>query len=304
MARKAQSPKVDMYQEVTDAMLAALESGETAPWHKPWSVHGGMPQNHSTGKAYRGVNVIILMMRQMSKGYDHNLWLTYKQCAALKGQVLPGEKGTRVVFYKFLKVTDKDSGKERSIPLLRCFTVFNVAQCDGLTLPVIPVRSAGEIDETAEALCTAWPVPVQHGGNKAAYSPSGDKILMPERTRFDSTSEYYSARFHEMGHSTGHKSRLDRPGITAMDNYGSHQYGIEELIAELTSSFLCVATGVNRVATTENSANYLAGWIKTIQGNPKMIVQASQAAQKASDAILIQGGMMEAPNYEAADKAA
>ncbi len=127
---------------------------------------------------------------------------------------------------------------------------------------------------------------------------------MPNRTRFNSTSEYYSTRFHEMGHSTGHRSRLDRPGITAMDDFGSHQYGVEELIAELTSSFLCVATGVNRVATTENSASYLAGWVKTIQGNPKMIVQASQAAQKAADKILIQGGMMEAPNYDDTAKAA
>jgi len=232
------------------------------------------------------------------------LWLTYKQCEALKGQVRPGEKGTRVVFYNFLKVKDKQSGKDKTIPLLKCFTVFNVAQCDGLTLPEIEVRSDGEIDETAEALCNAWPVPVEHGGNRAGYSPSGDKIMLPNRTRFNSTSEYYSTRFHEMGHSTGHKSRLDRSGITAMDNFGSHQYGIEELIAELTSSFLCVATGVNRVATTENSASYLAGWIKTIKGNPKMIVQAAGAAQKAADKILIQGGMMEAPNYEDTAKAA
>jgi antirestriction protein ArdC len=125
---------------------------------------------------------------------------------------------------------------------------------------------------------------LRHGGNDAYYMPAKDLVVLPERKQFSESSKYYSVAFHEMGHSTGHESRLKREGITAMNGFGSHKYSKEELVAEFTACFLCHHVGITD--TRENSASYLKGWVSMFKDEPKMLYQASQLAKKATEFIL------------------
>lgn len=268
--------------------IKAIENGEIgiAPWKRPW-FQNGIPQNLITKKPYRGMNVFLLSLM----GYSSPYFVTFNQAKKLGGKVKTGEKGMPVIFWKWI-VVDKDNDgnkldKPKSIPFLRYYTVFNVSQCEGFEdkIPQAKIREFNPIQD-AERIIEAMPNKpmIKHDEDRAYYSPKLDFVNMPKHELFDSDTEYYSVCFHELIHSTGHQSRLNRKEITEMDGFGSHAYSVEELVAEMGAVFLCNEVGIE--STFENSLAYLKSWLATFKNDTKMLIMASGRAQKATDYIL------------------
>jgi antirestriction protein ArdC len=280
----------NVYEIITERILEKLEQG-TIPWQRPWSA-GGCPQNLVSGKEYRGVNVWLLGSQDFSSPY----WLTFKQAESLGGTVRKGEKGTPCIFWKFLardtENTVTGETETKQIPLIRFYNVFNVQQCDGISHKRLEAQAEEPAPfnpiEAAEAIVTSYPdAPSisQDGRGSAYYRPATDSIHMPERETFNSEAHFYATLFHEMTHSTGHESRLARPGVSNPIRYGSHQYSQEELVAEMGSSFLLAEAGIDSDSLTDNSAAYVASWLKALKNDPKLVVLAAAQAQKAVDHI-------------------
>jgi antirestriction protein ArdC len=271
-----------VYEIVTEKILAALESG-TAPWHKPWKA--GIPRNAISNRPYSGVNALLLGMAP----YSDPRWLTMKQANEKGGRIRKGEKFTLVIFWRQNTVTqENDDGDltEKQIPLLRYYLVWNVEQCDGLDLPALETHKVDVIAQ-AEAIIANMPSPPRisyDGGGKAYYVPARDSIHLPHRNSFDSASEYYSTLFHELTHSTGHQSRLNRPTLTEVVPFGSETYSKEELVAEFGAAFLNAHAGTP--TTINNSASYINGWLKRLQSDPKLAILAASQGQKAADYIM------------------
>lgn len=280
------SSKVTAYEIVTERIVAALESG-VAPWRKPWRTTA--PISMSSGKPYRGVNVFLLM-GDGSNG--SNWWGTYKKVTELGGQIRKGEKATTAVYWKMLDREDANGDAVR-IPMLRYFNVFSATQADwegGMperfstySTPNDPIAAADGIVEAWKASGDA-PRFSPEPSDRAAYAPKADKIMMPHRDAFETSDLFYSTLFHECTHATGAAKRLNRPGVADFDAFGTHSYGIEELIAEMGAAMLCGQAGIE--TTIESSAAYLAAWLNTINEDPRMVVTAAQSAQKAVDRIL------------------
>ena len=176
---------------------------------------------------------------------------------------------------------------KETFPLLRYYTVFNVAQTEGVEIPKAEVREFNSIDE-CERIVSGMPNPpkIAFGGNQAFYVPSRDLIALPVRERFDSAEEFYSTMLHEMVHSTGHISRLHRKGIHESGvGFGSETYSQEELVAEIGASFLNAKAGIVGHTLT-NSASYIANWLSVLRNDKRMIIVAAGQAQKAADYIL------------------
>jgi len=269
------------YDRITERIVSLLTQG-TVPWHKPWSVQTGLPRNLITQKPYRGINVFLLM----AMNYESPNWLTLRQANAMGGQIKPGEKSCPVVFWKPMKVKDRESGEDRKIPFLRLYHVFNVTQCTGLK-NIPPADNTAFIQTLPAELVANMPQRpvIKHGMAMASYSPAGDVVNMPDPARFKSEDHYYATLFHELVHSTGHEQRLKRAGILERNGYGSDPYAKEELVAELGGAFLCGHTGiVDR--TINSSAAYLEGWLKSLKEDKTLIVHAAAQAQKAADFIL------------------
>lgn len=272
-----------VYQIITDKIIAKLEEG-VAPWRKPWAAgEAGAPRNLKSRKTYRGINVFLLAIQ----GYGSPYWLTFKQAKALKGSVRKGEKGTQVIFWRWIEKSKTVDGVETkdSFPILRYYTVFNVEQCDGITDPSKTDEPRPEFNpiNAAELVVEGMAdrPAISHGGSRACYSPSLDVVRMPEREAFDSPAAYYTTLFHELAHSTGHESRVGR---TFGVNFGSEDYSKEELVAEMAAAMITGHVGIEE--TLDNSAAYLASWIKTLKGDPKLAVCAAAQAQKAADWII------------------
>src|SRR5262245_30759051 len=209
--------KADAYQVITDRVIALLEQG-TIPWQKPWQGGDLMPRNLLSRKAYRGVNVFLLH----AMSYESPFWLTFKQAQELGGNVRKGEKACPVVFWKWLDVEGDQRGeqKKESIPLLRYYSVFNVAQCDGIEAPAIDgTKREHNPIQAAEQIVSAMPKrpAIQHGGARACYSPAFDRVQMPQAETFRTGQDYYSVLYHELVHATGHESRLNRKGVSGSD---------------------------------------------------------------------------------------
>ena len=270
-----------IYERITDQIISKLEAG-TIPWQKPWN-GGGMPKNLVSKKTYRGMNVFLLSC----SSYSSPFWLTYKQAQDKGGQVRKGEKGTTVIFWKFLekKETDEtDDKKSKSVPMLKTYTVFNAEQCDGLKLPESdkkpldfhPIREC-------EKIVHGYQGPeIKHEEPRAFYRPSTDMVNMPKAETFRSNEEYYSTLFHELAHSTGHDSRLARD--IGHSQFGSATYSKEELVAEMSSAMLCGIAGIEN-RTIDNSAAYIQSWLKVLKSDKKLLVSAGGQAQKACDMI-------------------
>jgi antirestriction protein ArdC len=260
-----------VYEIVTEQILESLSKG-TVPWHKPWK-GGGLPMNLKSKKAYRGVNVFMLSLQ----GRESRYWLSYKQAKEMGGQVRKGEKSTMVVFWKRIKVEDKKNGEEKTIPMLRYYRVFNLDQIDGIEDPDATKDREHTPIEEAEAIVAGMPnrPEIAHKEQRAFYSLQSDFVNMPRPESFDNGEEYYSTLFHELGHSTRHKSRLNRE---------KNSYAQEELVAEMASAFLCGVTGIES-KTLDNSAAYIDSWRKRISEDPRLVVTAGAQAQKASDYI-------------------
>lgn len=298
----APAEKFDAYREVTDQIIALLEAG-TAPWQQPWAATAGvMPSSLSTGKPYRGINPFLLSMASMAKGYTNPWWGTYDQITSRGGQVRKGEKSTMIVFWKRFetKEIDPETGKPKPAIVLRVFRVFNVQQADPkvnddgtaetFNVPATPEALTYDHDpiEAAEQAIAGYLAtgPALRTGTAAFYQPSSDILTMPPLATFASPEGYHSTLFHELAHSTGHRSRLNRPGVTTEGvHFGDHLYGKEELVAEMTAAMVSGMVGI-LPATVHNSAAYLDNWSKALKGDHKLVVQAAAQAQRAADLIL------------------
>ena len=281
--------KDTVYQVITERVMALLKQG-VVPWQKPWASSEAMPRNLVSRKAYRGVNVFLLH----ALGYESAFWLTFKQAQALGGNVRKGEKACPVVFWKWLDVEGEqdEQGKAKRVPLLRYYSVFNVAQCDGIELPALD-GTRREHNPIADAECIVAAMPkcptIQHTGARACYWPSFDRVDMPKAETFRTAQDYYSVLFHELTHSTGHESRLNRKGVSGSEGewsaFGSTPYAREELVAEMGAAFLCGHAGIVE-RTIENSAAYVSSWLERLSDDVRLVVTAAAQAQKAADFIL------------------
>jgi antirestriction protein ArdC len=287
------------YELVTDRVATAMENG-TAPWRQPWA--GGRRASNLVSKApYRGINQWLTAL----SGYASPWFVTFNQAKALGGTVKKGEKGTLVVYFTVLvKKSKTDPTKDERFPLIKHYWVFNVAQTEGLEAKIPVEPDAGTIQTfiPAEDIWTSWTQapPVHFGGSRASYSPQLDTIAMPPRDSFASTAEFYQTLFHEGIHATGAKARLNRPCIAEFDRVGSAQYAKEELVAEIGASYLTTLAGLE--PPVENSAAYLRHWAKQLRQDPKLIVSAASAAQKATNHVL--GGEPAETTAETSDAVA
>lgn len=293
----------DVYQQVTDRIIAALEAG-TVPWRKPWT--GGGPVSIK-GRPYRGINTFLLSLMH----YADPRWGTFKAMkeAAVKlaesegreivvvseharakttyyevvdGQRVPflggvskGEKATHVILWKPVKRHDEE---ETSYMLLKSYPVFNAEQCEGL--PELVLERDHVPLAAAEHIVNGYVGPAISGGQMAAYSETLDLVVMPKAESFLAPEGYYSTFFHELVHSTGHKERLNR---LESGGYGTGPYAKEELVAEMGAAMLCGVAGIENL---DQSASYIDGWLRPLQHDPKLVVQAAAQAQKGADLIL------------------
>jgi antirestriction protein ArdC len=279
--------RMDVYQEVTNRIVAALEAG-TVPWKRPWVASAEAHRNPVSGTEYRGINPFLLDMTAWENGYTAPLWLTFKQAFAKGGCVRKGEKSTLVIFWKMFTGTDDETGKPRQIPMLRYFRVFNIEQIDGLEGKYdLPVREPFDPIERADEIIAQMPnaPTIGHGGNSAFYHPPMDAVQLPSRDQFDSIDAYYSTAFHELTHATGHKDRLNRKEVAQRTHaFGSDSYGREELVAEFGAAMVGARAGI--APLTNQSAAYIDHWLKVIKGDHKILISAAGRAQRASDYIL------------------
>lgn len=300
----------DLYARVTAAVIASLEAG-VPPWVCPWSKSlpaGGsqLPVNATTGRFYRGINVLLLNARLWECGFQSHRWLTFNQAQAVGARVRKGSTGTTVVFFKMWEADGAGAGigsggvisvpaieDRKVIPLLRSFTVFNADQVDGLPESMAPVPDAGvpgaawDPIASAEGLVAATGVDVQHGGSRAFYRPASDHIQMPARSAFASGEAYYGTLLHELTHWTGHASRCDR---TLQGRQHIEAYAFEELVAEMGSAFLCGHCGLLPAAGGEapglQHAAYIGDWLQALRNDRRLVFTASSMAQKAADFVL------------------
>lgn len=279
----------DVYERITARIVDQLERG-TVPWRKPWQGgQSGHPRNLVSGRRYRGINTFLLSCSP----FESPFWLTFKQAKALGGHVRKGEESTPLIFWRWLDRTDAETGESKRFPLLRQYRAFNSEQCELPPDRIPDVAAAPENNfspiEVCEHVVADMPHPpgIRHGGGAAFYRPATDTVQMPQPERFDESEDYYSTLFHELVHSTGHESRLGRPGITEEIRFGNHSYSREELIAEMGAAFLCGHCGIEN-CVIDNSAAYLASWLTRLRDDKRLVVHAAAAAQKAADFILSQ----------------
>ena len=288
----------DLYQEVTDRIIKSLEDG-TPPWLPPWE--GGeltLPENVTSGHRYRGINILLLHLTAMDRGYSTSRWLTFKQALDNGAHVRKGESGTPVVFFKPLEIAEKANTPDATtkvIPLLRNFTVFNVDQVDGLPKSLKPTLPQHEWDPlvAAETLLNNSRAHIQHGGNKAYYRPSDDVIQLPPRAWFPTASAYYGTALHELTHWTGAPTRCNRP---LGQRHGIDAYAFEELVAEMGAAFTCAHC---HLPARLEHASYIDSWLQALRNDKRLILHAAGKAQMAADYLLALSDCVPSPEMEA-----
>lgn len=292
----------NIFIKITKLFIDALKTG-APPWRKPWSQSlssPGFPVNAATERRYTGINITILWASAIASGFEHDRWLTIRQVSNAGGQVRKGEKGTTAVLYKKIKIEHKakddeddvQSQSDRSYKIARAFTLFNVEQCTGLPKkievglhPNSKKEQIWESHRSADDLVQLCGAKVRHTGSVATYLPASDIICMPPKSAFDSTAGYYSTLMHELTHWTGHKSRLNRPGIVESHPFNSVSYAFEELVAEIGSAFLCADY---RIFGELRHESYVLSWIKILENDPKAIFSSSAQAWKARNFLMNQ----------------
>lgn len=280
---KFSKTRTDIYQTVTDNIIAALEAG-VKPWSCPWQrVPGmsGVPSNFATGIAYSGMNIMLLWCSASKQGFGDSRWMTYKQTQAVGGQVRKGEHGTTAIFYTTLE-KENEGGAIDQIPMLKTFNVFNVEQIDGLpqtTETVNPEATFAPLPE-AENLFRKSGANIIEKGQNAFFQPSTDEVWLPERHLFSDTANFYATGLHELVHWSGGKKRLSRE---MKGKFGSEDYAFEELIAELGSAFLMADLGI--VGEVQHES-YIASWLKALKNDKRYICKAASAASKAHRYLL------------------
>jgi len=304
-------PRPNVYQLVTDALLAKLEAGVVA-WRKPWHELGA-PRNYVSKRFYSGINAFLLNMTGCLPYF-----VTFKQVKALGGSIRQGAKGYPVIFFKLLikkneaaaPTTAGQASEEEKIAMLHYYTVFSVEDVTGVEI-IVPEVATREHEpvQACEAVVANWSdkPSISHQQQQAFYSPLLDYVNIPKPESFQAGAEYYSTLFHELTHATGHPRRLDRAGITEAITFGSQNYAREELIAEMGAAFLCAFTGI-APQSIDNSAAYLVSWLsklnpdqknavpdidayrafwaEKLRADKKLVVQAAAAARKATEYML------------------
>ena len=291
--------RVDIYQMVTDKIVAILESENVGKWLKNWKV--GKSCNAESKREYSGINSLLLQIEANIKDYPTNSWLTFKQVSKLGGKIKKGGHGTFITYYNLveIEVENKEGELEKKkLPILRYFFVFNVAQIENLPEEFYSTKAIISTDErisNAEELISTilkeTGIQVKFGGGVACYNLISDKIKMPKFEVFNTPMDFYATYLHELVHSTGNKNRLNRD---SMITKSKDSYAFEELIAEIGSSFLNSCLGVS--GNIQNHANYIASWLVALKNDKKAIFKASRLAQEASNYLLKLGGLKEDEN--------
>ena len=276
----------EIHRMIADQAIKAMETSGTA-WVKSWSTSSGqMPTSMSTGRNYQGINLVILGLARAAGGYGSHEWGTFKQWRSREANVRKGQKATTVILYKPIQITDKVTGEDKTIGMLKTFSVFNADQVDGYETPAI----VDAVDHTklaqpntlADQLASRAGCDVRFNDPTSAfYAPMFDFVNMPRATQFATPVDYAATLLHELAHWTGHKSRLDRK--FALTN-GSKDYAKEELVAELASAMMCGSLGITP-APREDHAKYLANWMQRLKDEPKIIFSAAAKANQAAEWI-------------------
>jgi antirestriction protein ArdC len=293
--------KRDLYTEVSARIAAELEAG-AAPWVKPWSATPGAnaPHNAATNRPYSGCNIVLLWMATASAGWHTPRFLTFKQALDCGGNVRRGEHGTKVYFVKQITARDDDAAdgdKPRTFGMMREYTVFNVAQCENLPARVTnpearPARNQDARDAIADEFLQATGADIREGAGEAYYIPSRDFISMPAFAAFKGGDHFYATVFHELGHWTAAKPRLDRD---LRGRFGTAAYAAEELVAELCAAFLCAEFAIDGEL---RHAGYIANWSKLLRDDSRAFFTACSKAQAAAD--YLRGLAIAEPIAEAA----
>jgi antirestriction protein ArdC len=248
-----------------------------------------MPANAVTGRCYSGINVLILWAAVIEGGYASQRWLTYRQAVAAGGHVRKGESGTTVCYAdRFTPRAEAQQAQDeereaRTIAFLKRFTVFNVEQCEGLPEELTHVAeppAETDIRPQVTALIDASGADLRIGGGEAYYSPSGDYVAVPPVQAFHAPIDWHRTALHELGHWTGHTSRLNRDQT---GRFGSSAYAREELVAEMASAFACASLSIE---PTVRHSDYIDSWLAALRADEKAIFRAASAASKAADYLL------------------
>ena len=300
MKDRTETSRQSLYAEVTSRVIAEMEQGRL-PWVQPWDGAGcgcTMPHNAGTGRRYSGMNVLILWAAVIEGGYSSQRWLTYRQAQAAGGNVRKGERGTTVCYADRFTPRDeaeraRDEDREaRQLAFLKRFTVFNVDQCEGLpdALTATP-ELARQVDilPQVQAVMDASGADLRVGGADAYYSPSADYVAVPPPAAFHEPINWYRTALHELGHWTGHRTRLNRD---QRGSFGSPDYAREELVAEMASAFACASLSIR---PTVRHADYVGAWLAVLREDEKAIFRAASAASKAADYLL---GLALAEQYQ------
>jgi len=287
------SDRTSLYDEITDRILAELEAGRL-PWVQPWGTAAAkaplaMPRNAATERCYSGVNVLILWGAVVQHGFPCQSWLTFRQALSLGGHVRRGEHGITVVYAdRFVPDDEKRRAREtdedaQAIPFLKRFTVFNLAQCEGLPEDLAvaaPPPAPGLIEPRVEALIKASGIDFRIGGDRAFYVPALDYVMVPPPQAFFEPINWHRTALHECSHASGAPHRLNRD---LSGSFGSRKYAFEELVAEISAAFCCAALGI---VPTVRHADYIGSWTEVLREDNRAIVRAASQASKAVDFLL------------------
>jgi antirestriction protein ArdC len=304
---RAGSDRTSLYDEITNKIIAELEAGRV-PWVQPWGTAAAkaplaMPRNAATGRQYSGINVLILWGAVIAHGFPGQTWLTFRQALSLGGNVRKGERGTTVVYAdRFVPDDEKKRAREtgeeaQAIPFLKRFTVFNAAQCESLpenVTAVTPPPPPGLIEPRVEALIRATSIDFRIGGNRAFYAPAHDYVQVPPPQAYFEPINWHRTALHELGHATGHTSRLGRD---LAGSFGTKKYAFEELVAEMNAAFCCASLGI---VPTVRHADYIRSWLEVLREDSRAIVRAASQASKAADYLLAFQPSANAPVHAAA----
>ena len=310
-------PAVDrtsLYDAITSKIIAELEAGRV-PWVQPWGTAVAkaalaMPKNAATARSYSGINVLLLWGAVIEHGFPCQSWLTFRQALSLGGNVREGERGTTVVYAdRFVpngkKERARETGEEaQTVPFLKRFTVFNLAQCENLRedlAVVVPPPPPGLIERKVEVLIKATGIDFRIGGDRAFYVPSADYVQVPPPQAYFEPINWHRTALHEISHASGAQHRLNRD---LSGSFGSRKYAFEELVAEISAAFCCASLGI---APTVRHADYLGSWLECLREDNRAIVRAASQASKAAGYILgflPQGDELEPVEFDGEREAA
>lgn len=286
-----------IFEKVTSQIISLLEKG-IVPWRRPWTVNGAAPKNALSKKPYNGTNRFVLMVSALEAGYSSPYWGTYKQVQELGGTIRKGEHGTPIIFAKPVDRKDQETGEiktDKNGDPVRCWiwrysTVFNIEQTtvpapEDPSAPAVPVPVPEDARAAALAYLAREKIEFSEGGDRASYRPITDSITVPAASQYTNGAEYLSTIYHEIVHSTGIETRLNRYQSTDPIRFGNEVYAKEELVAEIGAAFCCAAYGIDQ-STIENSTAYIGGWLKALKNDRQMVITAASAAEKACKFII------------------